>query len=517
MPAVRLSVLLQDLPVDVFGPAGAEDMVITDITDDSRRVRPGSLFLAMPGTQTDGARFVADAGARGAVAALVSGVRREWSGGHPALLVARSDVRRAAAMLSARFYGEPATHLDLVGVTGTNGKTTVVTLIRQLLEPDVPLAYWTTSEVDTGRRRFRPVLTTPAPPVLHRFLADAVATGKRLAVMEVSSHGVVLGRLYGLDFRVGVVTNVSPDHLDFHGSFDAYVAAKRAFAESLRPPGHLWLNGDDPIVREFRPGTRVPVYRFGLGPTNDLSAEIRGSSRAGTRVRVRIGPRIGVRVRRGTTMCWSLPLPGLHNVMNALAAFGAAMCLGARPEALRSRIERAALPPRRLETVTVDGYTVINDVAMNLASFDAVLGVVRDARYANVVVVAALRGNRGEAVNGQIAQSLAAWNRRLQFAPLILSLSSGAVAGDLADHRPRPAEVQAFRDGAESGGLAVEVYPELEEAIQAALRRLDKPGALLLLGTFGMDGGPALALSGLSRRLGVDLAVPSYDRPAPGE
>lgn len=516
MAALPLAVLLGGLPWAVDAPEGWERLVVTDVADDSRACRPGSLFLAMPGTRADGAGFLGDARERGAVAAVVRKSGRAGQRVLPAVLVPAHDLRRAAAILTARFYGEPAKRLDLIGVTGTNGKTTVVTLIRQLAGPDLALAYWSTAGVDSGRRRFRPVLTTPAPPVLHRFLADAVAAEKRGAVLEVSSHGISLERLYGLAFRVGVVTNISPDHLDFHGSFEAYAAAKRSFAQSIQPPGRLWLNGDDPVVREFGHGAGVPVYLYGVGPTNDLRARVRGVRREGSRVAIWLGPRLRPRSQRGAAFAWSLPLPGLHNVMNALAAFGTSLSLGIRPEVLSYRLERATPPPRRMETVRIGGYTVINDVAMNPASFDAVLEVVAEAGYPRLVVVAALRGNRGEEVNAEIAERLAAWNHRLGFAPLILSLSERAVAADLADHAPRPVEVHAFCDRAEAGGLAVDVHPELEEAIYAGIHRLGEEGALLLLGTFGMDDGPALALSELGRRLRVDLTLPRYATPETG-
>lgn len=482
-----------------------DDRPVTALVTDSRRVEPGAVFFALDGATGHGLRYLEDAVGRGA-AAVVLPSGAPVPAGVPTLLV--PDPRALLAPLAARLYGHPGDRLRLFGVTGTNGKTTTALMTSAVLSAaGLPAGHWTTTEVRVGAALFRPFWTTPPPPDLERFLAACVDAGAQAAVLEVSSHAVVLGRIDGLRFDVGVATNLSPDHLDFHGDFASYAAAKRAFIHALDAGALAVLNADDPEVWAFARGARARVLGFGAEARADLrltAVEARGER---VRARVRIAP-ADLRPGGERDLSLDLALPGEHNAMNAVAALAAA--LGRGLDARRALAALQAFPPplRRLESRRVGPYTVTNDVAMNEASYDTVLRWAASSGHEQVVAVCALRGHRGAEVNAAIARVFARHAGRLGLSPLIVSLSRGEVAGMSVDHAVRDEEVGAFLAVLGAAGVAAEVHTDLAGAVEAAVDRLRPGGLLLLLGTFGMDAGPRLAEQALCRRLGIMPAPP---------
>jgi UDP-N-acetylmuramoyl-L-alanyl-D-glutamate--2,6-diaminopimelate ligase len=499
--AKALAILVGDLGGSRWGDwTGVR---IRAIALDSREVEPGTLFVALPGQSTHGVHHIPDALARGAVAlwvpvAVSETVRTRWPD-YPGW--ATPDPRALLGAVAARLYGHPADQLRLVGVTGTNGKTTVAYMLAQILEAaDRTVALWSTAWAGTRGQGGRPRMTTPEAPVLHRFLAEAVSRGATDAVLEVSSHAVVLRRIAGLRFAAGVVTNLSPDHLDFHGSLTAYVDAKRRFVAELPEDAVAVLNADDPVVRSFREAARGAVVTFGTAPEADVWARSIEPEGAGFIIRVRLAT---TAPGAAPDLVLRLALPGRHNVANALAALAAATALGVPRETAAAALERFAPPVRRLQSRQVGPYTVVDDVAMNPGSYEAVLATVADWGRP-VVLVNALRGNRGTEVNRHIAQILARWAPRLGVDHVIATESRSQVALLPVDYRVRPEERAAFEEAAQAAGLPVVVHPELETALDEAVAELEPGGVLLLLGTFGMDAGPDLAVARLWARLATE-------------
>lgn len=489
-PAKNLGELLAGLPGMGFGPW--RQTLVTGIAIDSRRVSPGDLFAALPGQRSHGANFIDESVARGA-AAILAPIGTALPTGLPGYLV--SDTREALPTVSSRFYDHPARELRLTGVTGSNGKTTVVAMLARILnEAGLNTAYWSTNEVSNGGRRFRPDYTTPEAPELHRFLREARINGHREALIEVSSHAVTLNRIAGLPFSAGVVTNLSPDHLDFHGSLEEYRAAKQAFVTGLAPGATVLLNADDPEVYAFQQAAKCRVLSFGLGPDSDLGAEDLTVTQAPLQFRLRLGSRItGDEVR---FLPVEIPLLGKHNVLNALGAIGVALSFGVPAERAVRALAGFEPPARRLATLEVGPYLVISDVAMNPGSYQAVLAAVASLQRP-VVVVNSLRGNRGPQVNRDSATALALWEQRLHFAPVILTASREHLESLTLDYRVRPEEQAAFLTEAKRQGLPVSFHWELETAIAEGIARLPARGVLLLLGTFGMDLGASLAAAKL--------------------
>jgi UDP-N-acetylmuramoyl-L-alanyl-D-glutamate--2,6-diaminopimelate ligase len=335
-------------------------------------------------------------------------------------------------------------------------------------------------------------MTTPDAPALHQFLRAALDRGANDVILEVSSHALELGRIGGLLFETAAITNITPDHIDFHGSFEAYTRVKASLLQHLAPGGLAVLNHDDPVVYGLPGRDDVPHIDFGLSPGAEIRARIRELGVHHSRWEwFRQGDQMG-EIR--------LPLPAAHNVMNALAALAMAMHAHVDPLTAAQALQDFSPAPRRLETVSVGDYTIVTDVAMNRGSYHAVMTWVQEIRRP-LVVVNAIRGNRGPLVNRDIADVLADWNARLHFAPLVVSLSESHVARMAVDYRVRCEESDAFINQARRGGLALEIYRELPEALDQALNRLRPGGVLLLLGTFGMDDGLRLAQANLAKRM----------------
>jgi UDP-N-acetylmuramoyl-L-alanyl-D-glutamate--2,6-diaminopimelate ligase len=490
-----LATLAAGLPVMGFGEAW-ERVRIGGITLNSRAAGPLDLFCALPGQHTHGLRHWPEARRRGAVALMVDD---EAVVPPDAVGLRAREPRAVLPELAARLYGHPAARLRLTGVTGTNGKTTTVHMIQHILSrAGLNPAYWSTAWVHGGGPSFRPHMTTPEAPELQRFLAEARDRGATDAVIEVSSHGVVLNRLGGLSFQAGVATNITPDHLDFHGSFDAYRRAKERFIASLGPDAAAVLNAEDPVVSRFGNHTAAHVRRFGWGKGHDAGAVDVATDA--------VSSRFGLVLRDdGLSRTVHLPVPGRHNILNALAAILVARHYGIPADIAADALADFVPPVRRLEPFVVGPYTVINDVAMNQASYETVLSAMADLNRP-LVVINALRGNRGVEVNRDIAHTLGRWNRRLQFQPLIATTSDPQVEALPVDYRVREEERDAFLAAARDAGLAVSCHRDLRSAVAEGVDRLPPGGVLLLLGTFGMDDGPALAAQLLSERVGVPFS-----------
>jgi UDP-N-acetylmuramoyl-L-alanyl-D-glutamate--2,6-diaminopimelate ligase len=379
---VRLADLVARLPgAELRGDPALE---VGEVVHDSRRAGPGAAFVAIRGQTNDGNQFVEAARKKGAVAV----VSEEEPRGEGAW-VRVADARRALAVLSAAALGDPARSLELVGVTGTNGKTTTTYLVDAAVRAaGEPCGLVGTVEYRVGNRVAEAVRTTPESSDLQALFLEMKQAGCRRAVLEVSSHSLALDRVYGLEFAVAVFTNLTRDHLDFHGDMDSYFAAKRLlFERLLRADGRAVVNLDDDRAADLAQASRGKVWTYSADkPEADLCAENVRLSLDGTRFRARTpnGP-----------LEIETPLLGLFNVHNALAALGAGLALGLPPDAVQRGIASLRGVPGRMERVDAgQDFTVLVDYAHTDDALRNLLETVRGLKPRRLVTVFGCGGDR---------------------------------------------------------------------------------------------------------------------------
>jgi UDP-N-acetylmuramoyl-L-alanyl-D-glutamate--2,6-diaminopimelate ligase len=343
---MRLSSLIDALPVPLRRIGVGGDPIVQGVCDDSRGVTAGQLFLSRAESPSEAAAHLLEAFSRGASAALAAVDTpqiRAAAASRLLLFAPPGETRRVVAMIAERFHGMPSRSLDLVGVTGTNGKTTVCFLLQQLLHgAGRRCGLLGTVHLDDGRSIEPASLTTPGAIALSGLLARMLRHGCNAAAMEVSSHGLDQERVAGLRFRAGVFTNLSGDHLDYHGSMEAYAAAKRRLFESLDRSAVAIVNADDPASAAMAAAAACEVLTTSLGGLAEIAARVLRRSATGSECRIE-SP-------WGAFEC-RIPLAGDHNIRNFLAAAAAAGALGVGVEAIAASAPRLAAPPGRLEPV----------------------------------------------------------------------------------------------------------------------------------------------------------------------
>lgn len=378
------------------------DLQIRDICLDSRQAAPGSLFLAIAGTSKDGAAYIADAVARGAVA-VVTDRPSEVPVGVACIQV--PCVRRATSRLAAAFFGlqdiQARGALKVVGITGTNGKSTTAFMIRQILTAaGHPTALFGTIEYDLISRKIEANLTTPDPVTLVTHLVEAAKAGAKHAVMEVSSHSLDQHRTDGITFSAGIFTNLTQDHLDYHKTMEAYLRAKILLFESLPTDATAILNADDPASDEIAKHCTTPIIRYGLGSKADLRAEVLSQTRSG-------GTFLLMHGNNKTEIRTSLV--GRHNVYNALAAAATGLALGLTWETIAQGLSDLTDVPGRLQRVpSADrGFDVFVDYAHTDDALRNVLTALRPLTTGKLWCVFGCGGDRDRTKRPKMARAVA--------------------------------------------------------------------------------------------------------------
>ncbi len=391
---------MRPIPLDLIESALARAGLLVDrqgtmpsglaaIADDSRRVVPGGLFVAIRGSVLDGHDYVPVAVAAGAAALIVENPAAPAvaASGLPFLVV--GDGRRAAAVVAAEVFGRPADSLTLVAVTGTNGKTTTVNMLRHLLDaPGRIAASIGTLGVLVGSEA-RPLeggagLTTPGSVELQRVLRALVDAGVRTVAMEVSSHSLDQRRVEGLRFDAAVFTNLTRDHLDYHSTMEAYFDAKARLVSYLAPGGVAVVNAEEPAWQGLLPAARVTRFSAAGAAGAEVAAEAPRFDARGTSCTLRFG----AERHEGR-----IPLIGDFNVENALGAAAAAWALGLEPERIAARIATLPQVPGRLEVLS-ERPLVLRDYAHTPDALERALRAVRPFVLGRLIVVVGCGGGR---------------------------------------------------------------------------------------------------------------------------
>ncbi|NLW16967.1 MAG: UDP-N-acetylmuramoyl-L-alanyl-D-glutamate--2,6-diaminopimelate ligase [Firmicutes bacterium] len=385
--------------------SGSLEREITGIQYDSRLIQPGNLFVAIPGFIYDGHDYLQEAANRGAAAAIVS---REVPIPEQLTSILVTDSRRALGIVAAKFLGCPSRKLRVIGVTGTNGKTTTTFLSENILR----MAGLRTGLVGTvyiriGDRELESIRTTPESLDLQHFLAQMVEAEVSHALLEVSSHALVLQRLAGCEFDVAVFTNLTQDHLDFHGDQQNYLRAKAQLFADLDPENRdkkrAIINMDDGASRFLLSVSRVPVTTYGIQQPADLRASDIVVTSAGTEFAVwQMGKSLG-RTR--------VPTPGYFSVYNALAAIAVALNEGVSWSVISTVLPESRPIPGRFQPVRAgQPFDIIVDYAHTPDGLENILQTARGFTKGRVIIVFGCGGDRDRGKRpemGRIASQLA--------------------------------------------------------------------------------------------------------------
>lgn len=447
---MRLSELVEKMHVERL--LNFADIEVTGISTDSRTLQGGELFIAVRGGSVDGHEFIEQARTRGAAAFVVG---RPVPGALPVIVV--PDTAAAAASAAKTFFDDPAARIKLVGVTGTNGKTSTSFLLQSILMRSLgqtgiigTIGFGSEDSLQAATH------TTPATVDLYRIIADFRRRGCAAVVMEVSSHAADQRRIAGLEFDIGVFTNITRDHLDYHDTMERYVAAKAAFIETLvlperaKAPGVLVYNGDDETVARVARRFKGRAVSFGFSGDASIRAFDAEADMKGTRFTLGVGDeRTGV----------ALPLLGSFAIYNALAAAGAARALGVSIADIKSGLESARMVPGRFQVVTSKrGPVVIVDYAHTPDALENLLAFCRELGPERLVTVFGCGGDRDRGkrpIMGRIACRLS---------DLVFVTSDNPRSEDPG------AIIDEILGGMEDTDTAYRVIADRREAIRVAVR-----------------------------------------------
>ncbi|WP_077528649.1 UDP-N-acetylmuramoyl-L-alanyl-D-glutamate--2,6-diaminopimelate ligase [Vreelandella utahensis] len=441
------------------------DVWVHGLSADSRRVRPGDAFIALAGSREDAWAHVDEAVAKGAAAILLEADAgenpREYLG---AVLVPVADLPDCVAGLADYFHGHPSAHLTVVGVTGTNGKTSVTGFIAAILEAGgVPTA--TMGTLGYAFREFQEEASHTTPDVArgHDLLARFLEQGAKAVVMEVSSHALVQGRVGRVRFDAGVFTNLSPEHLDYHSDMAAYGAAKARLFTDHEPEIGI-VNADDEFGRQL-PGqlpAETRLWRYGH-TAEQLECRIRDPRPASEGMAATLDTRLG-------RLSLETRLMGHFNIENLAAASATALALGVPPRVVEAAAGEVAAPPGRLEPHTAaNGLKLVIDYAHTAAALEQALTALRPHVNGELWCVFGCGGNRDQ-------------GKRPAMGEVAVRLADHVI---LTDDNPRDEAPEAIVEGILSGmadGVGVRVIHDRDEAITTAFREAEPADLVLIAG-----------------------------------
>lgn len=443
---MRIKTLFKNIPV-VFPKKGTQ-VDVRGLCTDSRLVKAGDLFIALKGSHVDGNDFANDAARAGAVAILSDLL-------HPSLGLPQVITPLASDILpeiASRFYDAPHRKMRLIGITGTNGKTTTAYLLERLLSELAPIGVMSTIETRIGDRRIPSRLTTTDLVSNYRSLAEMASAGCRYAVMEVTSHGLAQKRVEGIGFDVAIFTNLSQDHLDFHHTIDKYAESKGLLFRGLSKSAHAIVNADDPYSKQMQSRCYAKCFTYGI----DTSADIRATlNKKGFEIE-------GVQ--------FVLPLIGKHNVYNALAAIATGKIYGLTLQEMAQRLKKCPQIPGRLEKIPNDrDIKVFVDFAHTPDALRSSLQTLSESTQARLITVFGCGGDRDR-------------EKRSKMGAVVQEFSDYAI---ITNDNPRSESPQSITEQIVRGFAKKEAFTVIldrKEAIERALSFAKSGDVVLIAG-----------------------------------
>ncbi|SCG82619.1 UDP-N-acetylmuramyl-tripeptide synthetase [Proteiniborus sp. DW1] len=459
---------------------------ITGVTCDSSKVKKGFAFVAIKGIRKDGNQYINDVIKRGAsIIYTEDDIKSDLI---PVIKVQNS--RKKLAELLDMYYDYPSKKLILVGITGTNGKTTTSYILDHILKSTgIKTGVIGTLGIKIGERHIPTNLTTPEPEVLFYQLKEMVKEDVQVAIIEVSSHGLKLERVYGLDFDMAIHTNIGYDHVNFHKTKTDYIKSKKILFDSLKKNGISIINIDDKDGLKLIEGnTNTLVVSYGLNPKSSITA---------SSLMFQDTISFNLCIQRGLTSLNSLEvepmeipismkLLGRHNVYNSLAAICGALCIGIEPHVIAKLLSNFTGVDRRLSLIYNKDYLIIDDFCHNPQGYEVIFETIQSLNFNRLIIVNSIRGNRGVQINRKNAKVLGSWCNTMNNMRLILTLSKDTTG--VAD-KVKKSEVLAYRSILDNIGVEYTINDNLKDALIEALKIAEKNDLILLLGAQGMDQG----------------------------
>lgn len=452
----------------VLGVHGSLETEINFVTNDSRKVVPGSLFVAVSGCGNDGRAYIDAAIAAGASAIVCEGVCPDFEG--TGISVESSS--EAVALIADCFYGHPSGKLNLVGITGTNGKTTTVTLLYNMFRSlGYECGLLSTIANYVGGRRSETANTTSDPMTINRLLAEMVDAGCEYCFMEVSSIGIEQNRVKGLEFKIGIFSNLTHDHLDYHGSFAEYLRCKKRFFDELPEDSYAIVNIDDKNGRVMVQNTKAELVTYSCRSIADHKCRIMEQSFDGMLLNI------------DGTEVWTR-LIGIHNAYNLLALYCCAMCLSVDSHEALLAISKLESASGRLENIRGPrGLNVIIDYAHTPDALENVLGTLRKiAPKRKLVCLFGCGGDRDKSKRPEMAAIAEKYADRI------------VLSSDNSRSEKTKDIIEDIKQGLSQEGLKKTIcISDREEAIKASILFAEEGSTILLAGkgheTYQITGG----------------------------
>lgn len=483
-------------PIAVSQTKGELPECINQLSYHTSKVQAGDLFFCVRGYKVDGHQFLEQAREKGASVAVVESFQ---SVDIPQILV--DDARLAMALMADAFYGHPSRKLHVVGVTATNGKTSTSFMIDQIFKAqNLKTGIIGTVMTSYGDVMIPSVLTTPESVDLHGYFADMGRQEVTHATMEVSSSGLELNRVGGVDFDVVTFNNISAEHIDQHGTFEAYVEHKSKLIKNAKPSAWAILNLDDPYSSALQTKTNAQVFTYGVkDETGDLTVLNIDLSSGRARMTVQLNRDLETKFGRVPECIFdvTLSVAGYHSAINALAAIGVALVSGSSISEIQKGLKDYQGVERRFEILYEGDFMMIDDHFANGGNIDVTLETMSMMAYKNLVLVYAIRGSRGVTTNLENAQTIAKWAKVLKLDTVIASKSQSHV---IWKDEVTAEELAVFMDVMNRANIAVKLFDELPDAISEGLDRVTSGDVLLLAGCQGMDFGGKIALEMIVER-----------------
>ncbi|MFC5269601.1 UDP-N-acetylmuramoyl-L-alanyl-D-glutamate--2,6-diaminopimelate ligase [Adhaeribacter terreus] len=458
----NLSILLKGNP-EIIQVLGNAETDIQSLTMDSRKAAPGVAFFALRGVQADGHQFIPQAIAAGASAIICETLPENAEKlAVNAILIQVKSAAAAMGFMASAFYGEPSKKLKLVGVTGTNGKTTCVTLLHKLFrELGYSVGLLSTVQNQINEAIIPATHTTPDAITLNKLLADMVKVGCTHCFMEVSSHALVQHRVTGLEFKGAIFTNITHDHLDYHGTFDEYIKAKKLFFDNLNKKAFALVNADDKRGAVMLQNTKAETHEYSLRKATEFKARLLDNSIQGLHLEID-GHEILFR------------LIGTFNAYNILAVYGAAVLLGEDKTEVLTVLSNLTSAAGRFDYLISDSHiTGIVDYAHTPDALENVLSTIQQIRKPEqkIITVVGCGGNRDAAKRPVMAEIACKFSDRIL----------------LTSDNPRDEEPQEILNQMQAGVKPTELKKTLsivdrKEAIKTAIALADANDIILVAG-----------------------------------